>query len=269
MLSTGLKIGSALLCLAAIPAISGCAHSRAKTRTGRATLSLKYKHVTEELRRFREQGGIVNRAKRKHNTPFASAGDMPPNAKSGECYARVYLPPVFETVTERVYIREESEKIEIIPAKYNWTEERVLVKEASTQLVEVPAQFYVQDHIVQTNPGHTTWIKADADRCVADTPGPTRPEIFCCVSEQPTTTTIQTERLMKGPMIKEVTVPAEYQTIRTQKLVRPASMRKVTVPAEFREIKKTVMVAPGRMVWYPVDCDTMNRKVRRVSDRNP
>ena len=85
--------------------------------------------------------------------------------------------------------------------------------------------------------------------------------------------TIQTERLVKGPMVKKVTVPAEYQTIRKQKLVRPASTRKVTIPAEFREVKKTVMVTSGRMEWQRVNCDSgafrLKPEVRQASDWNP
>ena len=274
MLSTGLKIGSALLCIAAIPAISGCAHCREGTRTpamssegyrmksprvvrtGRVTMSSTPNH---NWAKGKQDGASAPRTANE----VASAEDMPAHAKSGECYARVYLPPEFDTVTERVCVREESEKIEIIPAKYDWVEERVLVKEASTRLVEVPAQFDVQDLLVQTSPGHATWVKANQARCVADTPGPPPQDIFCFLSEPPTTTTIQTERLVQGPQVKEVTVPAEYQTIRKQKLVRPATTRKVTIPAEFREVTKTVMVRPGKMEWRRVTCDsraiTMNR----------
>jgi len=185
----------------------------------------------------------------------------------------VYLPPQFDTATERVCVREASERIEIVPAEYDWVEERVLVKEASKQLVEVPAQFDVKDHVVQTSPGHATWVKADEARCVADTPGPAPQDVFCLVSAPPTTMTIQTEQLVHGPKVKEVTVPAEYQTIRKQKLVRQATTRKVAIPAEFREVKKTVMVAPGRMEWQQVKCDPgavqMNKEFSRVSDRNP
>ncbi|MCH7993247.1 MAG: hypothetical protein IIB57_02260 [Planctomycetes bacterium] len=197
---------------------------------------------------------------------------MPPNAKLGECYARVYVPPKFDTVTERVRVREASDKIEIIPAVYEWEEARVLVKEASTRLVAVPARFFPQDYVVETSPGHVTWMKADQARCVADTPGPPPQDIFCLVNEPPTTTTILTKRLLKGATFEELIVPAEYQTIRRQKLVRPASMRRVTVPAEFQEVEKTVMVTPARMEWQRVTCDsravTKDKLVRRTADRN-
>jgi len=252
MLSKRLKIASALLCLGVIPAISGCAHHRADTGMGAVSSTDTHGRTA---------------------TTVAFTGAMPQYAKSGECYAPVYLPPEFDTVTERVCVREESQEIEIVPAEYDWVEEQVLVKEASTQLVEVAAQFEVQDELVETSPGYATWIKADQARCVADTPGRPPQDIFCLVSEPPTTMMIQTERLVKGPAVKEFAVPAEYQTIRIHKLVRPASTRMVTVPAEFQEVDHTVMVAPGRMDWQRVDCDAgavdMNKEVRSVSDRNP
>ena len=265
-----------MLCIAAIPAISGCAHCRENNRahavswegmrygqvarTGTATVSSNYRHDYA----IREP---------RTTSELASTGDMPPHAKSGECYARVYVPPEFDMVTERVCIRQEWDKIETIPAVYEWVEGRVLVKEAFTQLVEVPAQFDVQDHLVQTSPGHATWVKADKARCVLDTPGSTPRDIFCLVNEPATTTTIQTERLVKEATVKELIFPAEYQTIHKQRLVRPPSTRKVTIPAEFREIKKTVMVSPGGVKWQRVVCDseaiTTNNEVRRVGDRNP
>lgn len=256
MLSRRLKIGSGLVCILAIPAISGCAHSKA----GTATVTASSKHKPGHAER---------------NNKAALTGATPLYAEPGECYAPVFVPPEFDTVMERVCVREESEKLEIIPAKYEWVEERVLVREASTKLIKVPARFDVRNRLVQTSPGHATWIKANTNqvRRVADTPGPLPPDIFCLVSEPPTTMTVQMKRMVKGPKVKEVAVPAKYQTIRWQKLVRPAMTRRITIPAEYREVKKIVIVAPGRMEWQRVgDCDPrdfrVNRKGRTANHRN-
>ena len=71
--------------------------------------------------------------------PVNMEGDLlPANAKAGECYARVLVPPVFETTSERMLVKDASESISIIPAKYEWVEEQVVVKEASEKLVVVP-----------------------------------------------------------------------------------------------------------------------------------
>ncbi len=47
---------------------------------------------------------------------------LPPNAKPGECYARVFVPPRYQTVTQRVLSRQASERVETIPAKYEEVE---------------------------------------------------------------------------------------------------------------------------------------------------
>ena len=66
---------------------------------------------------------------------------FPPNAKPGECYARVLIPATYKTTTEKVIKREASERLEVIPATYKWGTEKVLVREASTKVVPVPATY--------------------------------------------------------------------------------------------------------------------------------
>ncbi len=66
---------------------------------------------------------------------------IPPNAKAGECYAKVVLPAKYETIEERVLVKEASEKIKIIPAKYEWTIEKVEVTPASKKIIPVPAKY--------------------------------------------------------------------------------------------------------------------------------
>lgn len=287
MVSNGLRIGSAWLCLAVIPAVTGCSYCKGDSRTAAFCSENQHprvgrvawtgpKPVTTRYSN-RDETSPTQRHERTAFAPrpaglVAFTEDMPSDARSGECFAQIYMPPEFETVSERICVREASEKIEIIPAKYEWIEERVLVKEASTELVEVPARFDVQDQFVQTSPGHATWIKAEESRCAAGTAGPPPQDIFCLVTEPPTTTTIQTERMVQGPTVEKVAVPAEYQTIRRHKLVQPASTRTVSIPAEYREITKTVLKTPGRMEWQRVHCEPgafqMERDVRPVSDRH-
>lgn len=275
MFTKGLKIGSALLCIAAIPAISGCAHCRAGTRV--TTVS-----STSKCNLCHKGGcrGGCNDTTTFAPTPKVSLtamADLPPNAKPGECYAKVFLPPEFETVTERICVREESERLEIVPAEYEWVEEQVVVKEASTELVAVAAQFEMQDRLVQTSPGHTTWVKQPDTRCVADnTQGPPPKDVFCLVSAPPTTLNVQAECLSKPATVEKVAVAAEYQTIRKQVCVKPATTRTIPIPAEFKEIEKTVMVTPGHMEWQRIECDVtadaanfyMEPQIRPVRDVN-
>jgi len=249
-----LKIGSALLCIIAIPTISGCANCRAGTRVTTVSSS-KCNLCKSGGCRFGKCKDTVALTSHKQ-AEFKLTGDLPANAKVGECYAKVFVPPQFDTVTERVCVREASERLEILPAQYEWVEEQVVVKESSTELVEIPARFETREAVVQTNPGHTTWSKQTQARCVADnTAGPPPQDIFCLVSAPPTTTTIQTECMVEPARVEQRNIPAEYQSIRKQVCVKPATTRRIEFPAEYRDIEKTVMTAPGHMQWQQVDCD--------------
>lgn len=63
------------------------------------------------------------------------------NAKTGECYARVYTPPVYKTEHERVIKRAESESVNVIPAKFEAVEETVLVREVPKRIEVIPATY--------------------------------------------------------------------------------------------------------------------------------
>jgi hypothetical protein len=245
MLITGAKIGVAVLGIAAIATTSGCAACKARTRTTT---------VSSKACKYNCAKPTITAAKPAKPVAVTACADLPPNAVPGECYAKVFSPPKFETVTERVCVREASSRLEIIPAEYEWVEEQVLVKEASTQLVEVPAQYEWQERSVQTSPGHTTWKKEDNADCIGTNVQKAR-DVFCLVSAPPSTTTIRTEAVVKPATVEKVNIPAEYQTVRRQKVARPASTRTIEIPAEFKEVEKTVMIAAGHMEWQRIDCD--------------
>ena len=106
---------------------------------------------------------------------MAGAELLPPNAKPGECYARVFVPAAYKTetaqvitreaserveivparyekVAEQVLVREASKKVEVVPETYDWVEERVLVKPASERIVEVPAVYETSKRRWLTDP---------------------------------------------------------------------------------------------------------------------
>lgn len=194
--------------------------------------------------------------------------ELPPNAKPGECWAKVFVPPTFKTVTERVLVKEASETLEIIPAKYDWVEERVCIKEASTILKEVPAE-YRADHItVKTDSAHTDWQITKATDC--DVPGKPGKEsgldVYCLVNFPENHRTLDVQRVARPARVEEQQVPAEYQTVRKQRLVQPATTKKTCIPAEYTTVEKTVKVCDGRMAWQRVDCSKPHDAVTMNND---
>lgn len=226
----GLKIVSALLVCAALPVLTGC--SACKTRSACAKT-------------------ITHTKLTAHSTAVA---DLPPNAVPGECYAKVYVPPKFETASQRVCVKEASERVEIVPAEYEWIEERVCVKQASTQYIEEPAVYEDVQETLVLEPGHTDWVREDGSKCKSPS-GQVVGDVFCLVSFPPVEKTVTTQRMVKSATCREVTIPAEYQMVRVQKLVKPACTQRIAIAAVFEDVQKTVKVADGFMEWQRVICE--------------
>ncbi len=82
---------------------------------------------------------------------------LPPDAKAGECYARVFVPPVYKTITKKVLKKAESQRIEVIPATYKMVEKRVLVSEASQKKVTIPAKYGTRTEKVLVQKSESIW----------------------------------------------------------------------------------------------------------------
>ena len=183
---------------------------------------------------------------------------VPPDAKPGECYARVILPPVYDSVNEQVLDKEESQEIEIIPAEYEEIEERVVVKEASERLEVVPAVYRTESEQVVIRPASVKRISVQP--------------VYRTVSETVMVKPAHTEwKKGKDPLQKLdgatgeimclVTVPAEYETVEKQVLVEPAKTVEEVIPAEYRTVEKTVLVSGPRTekIVIPAEYGTVTR----------
>lgn len=192
------------------------------------------------------------------------------DAKVGECFAEVFLPPVTRTETERVCVRDAYERAEIVPARYEWVEEKVCVKDAGTTLVQEPATFKTEQRVVEVQNGHTSWVvKTEADcraedgtRITATTP------MFCYVNVPPLTKVVVAQTVDKAVNVREVVEPAEYQIVKRNKLVQAAMVKKVSVPAEYEDVSRTVVITPGRVEMRRVVCELIANPaaVIRVKD---
>jgi len=222
----------------------------------------------------------------------ASAQDAslyPPNAKPGECYAKVLVPAGYKTVTERVVKREASEKIEVVPAKYEWAEQKVLVKEATEQLKVIPATYKMVEEKVLVEPAGKKLVTVPAvyakvTEKVIDEParvewkqgrGPIEKidngtgDIMCLV-EIPATYKTVTKQVLKTPATtKTVQIPAVHKTVKKRVVDTPARVEKIMVPAVYSTVKVKKEVAPvqERRIKIPAEYQTVSRK-EKVSDEH-
>ena len=214
----------------------------------------------QQLRMTEEQSGAPN---------------LPPKAKAGECYARVFIPPQYENrtkkvlqkeasedveiipaqyewVTQQVMVREPSKKLQIVPARYEWVEEQVMVKEASSELLTEPA---VYENVVEqllVKPAYTTWKKG---RGPIEKIDHATGEIMCLVEVPAEYKTVTKRKLVKKATAREVAIPAQYNTVKKRVMVEPAKTVEVEIPAEYEtvRVKKLVKSAEERRIMIPAE----------------
>lgn len=130
--------------------------------------------------------------------PASMQGDVPPNARPGECYAKVLIPAVRENSSERVQVSEEQKVLaRIIPAKYEVNQERILVREAR--------QYWKAGHGPITRKDEVTG------------------EIMCLVEEPAEYKTIEKRVLIEPEKPEYKMVPAQFETITKTNIVQAES----------------------------------------------
>lgn len=211
-------------------------------------------------------------------------GDLLPPAEPGQCYARVFVPPTYETQTEevlksaateriellpatyetveeQVLVEAASERIEVIPAVYGWVEEQVLVKAASSRLEEVPAQYEWQEERILVKPAHTVWKKGEGPIQKLDE---ATGEIMCLVEVPAEYKTVRKRVQVAPPTTREIEIPAEYKTVKRQVVTTPATTRTVEIPARYKTVKVRKVVAPAseRRIPIAAEYQTVSKRVQ-------
>jgi hypothetical protein len=188
---------------------------------------------------------------------------VPPNAKAGECYAKVVIPAKYKTLEEKVLIQEASEKISIIPAKYQWSEEKVEVTPQSKKLVTIPAHYKKVIQNIEVKPTARSWhtsLKRDSapvskEILVAakikgvdfknSTPGNCFREYYTPEKYK----TISEEIVVKEARTENKITPAKYEMIEKTIEVKPASKKTITIPATYEYKEDKILVEKAKTVW--------------------
>ncbi len=186
-----------------------------------------------------------------------------PNAKAGECYAKVIIPAEYKTESQKVTVKEASSKIEIIPAKYEWTEEKVLVKEASKKLIPVPATYETVSEKVLVTPAEKIWTRGenkDAGRAnasiisgaAANGLNLADAKVGGCYAEYiiPAQYKTETQKVLKSEASANIDIiPAEYEWKEEKVLIKEASSKLIEVPAVYETVTEKVLVKPATTEW--------------------
>ncbi len=182
----------------------------------------------------------------------AQDSELPPMV-AGKCYAKCYIPDVWETNTEQVLVKEASTSIRTTPPTYRTETEQVLTKEASKRLVAVPAEYEYVTETKKVKEENVVWVRKRDRNCQSADP---RDCMILCAETEPARYETYKRRVVKTPATtREVEIPAEYKTI-TKKLVdKPAGSEVVDIPAEYKTVTNRVLVKKGGYTeWREVVC---------------
>lgn len=188
--------------------------------------------------------------------------DALPNAKAGQCYAKVLIPANYETVTKKVMVKEASGKIEIIPAKYQLVEERVIIKPASEKIVAVPAVYNKVEEEVLVSPEKLVWRKGSAGKAKiapaswiasAAASGVTdKAEVGQCFVEYQQNAKYKTvqEKVLKREASEKIEIaPAVYKWEEKKFLAKEASEKIVDIPAAYETLEEKILERAAYTTW--------------------
>jgi hypothetical protein len=265
-----------------------------QTRQQQQQYATQYNAVNQENARLR--GQVTTLQRKPSMAPMAApavssggGGLLPPNAKPGECYARVLIPAKYQSQTERLLVQPESERFETIPASYKNTSERVVVREASQRVEVIPATYRTVTERVLVQPeqridqpiaptyrtvserilvraGYTSWKRGRGPIEKIDS---STGEIMCLV-EVPAEYRTVTKRVVDRPASSWTSVrPAVYRNVTRQVVDRPAATRSVPIPAQYETVTLKKMVNPpsSRSIAIPARYENITKRVKVSEER--
>ena len=177
-----------------------------------------------------------------------------PDAKPGECYAKVIVPAKYEVKAEKVMIKPETEKVEIKPAAFDVSEKTVVAKEGYTKIKAVPAKFREEVEEVEISPSRTVWVTSLGKKGI-----PASPALLAAAK----TNGIAIEDAKVGQCFKEYFIPAKFEQIEKEVLVKEESEEIKIAPAQFEEAEEKVVVkqASKKKVYKPAEYETIEEKI--------
>ncbi len=177
-----------------------------------------------------------------------------PDAKPGECFAKVIVPAEYETRTEEVLVKPESEEVEIKPAVFDVAEKSIVEKEGYTKIKAIPAKFREETIEVEISPAGTTWVTSLGEKSI-----PASPALLAGAK----TNGIDISSAIVGACYQEYFIPAKFEETSKDVLVKEESEEIKIADAQFEEAQETVVVkqASKKKVYKAAEYEVVEEKI--------
>jgi len=181
--------------------------------------------------------------------------EPPADAAPGECYGLVYVPPVMRERHEEKLVAEATERLEKVPAVYEYVEKQVTLPATRRRKVITPAVTEtVEDSVIV--PGGTRRIAVPATYKTIEK------EVTLEQGAQ-----LKTSKLLDGgdgEAICLVEAPTAKQTVKERVVARPAGSKLVETEPKLKVVKKKKIITPAVTEWVPVPERTVTRRTKQL-----
>ena len=216
---------------------------------------------------------------------------MPPQAKPGQCFARVLVQATYRSENMPVVIRDAHESVQVsepvfkseiksfpisdeykeyvvTPPTFRTEQQKIVVRPAHERLRASPAVIGTRPVTVVIREPRLVWRPGSKGSEVRRIDAATG-EVFCLVEEPAKTAVMQREVQITPAQISRERIPALEEIIERRVLVTPAAVREVLVRAEAKELKIQTLVEPAREIRTKVEARTgsMQRQVEVTPER--
>ena len=183
------------------------------------------------------------------------------NARVGTCFYEHYSSERYVSTTSKILASEASERIVVIPAKYQTRTKKIMTDTTSLKLLPSIAVYKkVKDRVI-IEPARTEWQKT-----ICNNRGCNQSEVVC-LTEVPQTYKEVTKRIVLQPAVmKKVAVSPTYKTVEIQEMVEPARSEIVVIPPKYQTFATKEKVEEAKYYWS--DASEKNAPTRLKSQCN-
>jgi len=177
-----------------------------------------------------------------------------PDAKPGECYAKVIVPAKYEVKTEQVLVKPESEKVEVKPATFDVAEKPILKKEGFTKIKVIPTKFRQEIEEVEISPAATNWVTDLGRKGI-----PASPALLAAAK----TNGVAIENTNVNECFKEYFIAAKFEQTQKEVLVKEESEEIKIAAAQFEEVEEIVTIkqASKKKIYKPAEYEIIEEKI--------
>ena len=219
------------------------------------------------------------------------SGNLPSQARPGQCYGRVLVPATYRNEAMSVVTRDAYEQVQVSEPIFRADQQSVTTADPYKRFEVTEPTFRTENQTIVTRPEHERLVASPAVlstrsetvvvreprlvwRAGSNLSGVRRMdsatgEIFCLVEEAAVTQTVSRVVQVQPSQISRQRVPAQTQTIARRVLVTPASVREVNVPGTYQNVTVHTLVTPAdaRRTMMPEQRGTVNRQVVESGER--